>query len=179
VIDRELVQRHVEREKLAPKNIKLQLRRAVDAANVAGSDNSNGAAAQPIPIAATLDPPWTGPVPAALKGIVHVPAHSTPINPSRREALLIAIARARQWVDDVVQGRSATFAQIAHREGKAERHVWLLALLAFLSPRIVTAIIEGTGPADLTVTATARSLPHSWAEQQLRLTQQHRATFSR
>jgi hypothetical protein len=30
-----------------------------------------------------------------------VPAHNTPIKASRREALLIAIAKARQWIDDL------------------------------------------------------------------------------
>jgi hypothetical protein len=60
--------------------------------------------------------PWAGLLPAAVKGIVHVPAHATPIKPSRRETLLTAIGKARQWVDDVAQGRTATFAQIARRE---------------------------------------------------------------
>ena len=105
-------------------------------------------------------------MPAAVKGIVHVPAHNTPIKPARRETLLTAIAKARQWVDDMAQGRTATFAQIARREGKVERHVRLLAPLAFLSPRIVAAIIDGTAPADLTATSLARALPYSWAEQE-------------
>jgi site-specific DNA recombinase len=113
-------------------------------------------------------------MPANVKGIVHVPAHNTPIKPARRETLLTTIAKARQWVDDVAQGRTATFAQIARREGKVERHVRLLAPLAFLSPRIVAAIIDGTAPADLTVTTLARALPYSWAEQERRIgTQSH------
>src|SRR5437016_14310618 len=37
---------------------------------------------------------WSSPVPATVKGIIHVPAHNTPIKPSRRDALLIAIAKA-------------------------------------------------------------------------------------
>jgi hypothetical protein len=118
---------------------------------------------------ATITIPWTGPMPAAVKGIVHVPIHNTPIKPSRRETLLTAIAKARQWVDDLAHGRTATFAQIARREAKVERHVRLLAPLAFLSPRIVAAIIHGTAPADLTATSLARALPHSWAEQESRL----------
>ena len=107
-------------------------------------------------------------MPAAVKGIVHVPAHNTPIKPSRRETLLTAIAKARQWVDDLAQGRTTTFAQIARLEGKVERHVRLLAPLAFLSPRIVAAIIDGTAPANLTATSLARALPYSWAEQESR-----------
>jgi site-specific DNA recombinase len=49
-----------------------------------------------------------------------------------------------------------------------ERHIRLLAPLAFLSPRIITAIIDGTAPADLTVTGLAKALPDSWAEQERR-----------
>jgi hypothetical protein len=91
------------------------------------------------------------------------------MQPSRREALLIAIAKARKWVDDLAHGRTASFAAIARREGKVERHVQLLAPLAFLSPRIVSALLDGTAPADLTLTALARALPYSWAEQERRL----------
>jgi hypothetical protein len=77
--------------------------------------------------------PWTSPVPATVKGIIHVPAHNTPMKPSRREALLIAITMARKWVDDLAHGRAASFAAIARRE--VERHIRLLAPLAFVSPR--------------------------------------------
>ena len=113
--------------------------------------------------------PWTGPVPAALKGIVHVPAHNTPMQPSRREVLLIAIAEARQWVEDIAQGRVASFAEIARRQGKVERHIRLLAPLAFLSPRLVSALLDGTAPGKWTVTRLAHALPWSWAEQEARL----------
>jgi hypothetical protein len=46
----------------------------------------------------------------------------------------------------LAHGRAASFAAIARREGKAERHVRLLAPLAFVSPRIVAAIPDGTAP---------------------------------
>src|SRR5215204_4001919 len=91
------------------------------------------------------------------------------MKPSRRDALLIAIAKARQWVDDLAHGRAASFAAIARREGKVERHVRLLAPLAFVSPRIVSALLDGTAPADLTPATLARALPSSWAEQEQRL----------
>jgi site-specific DNA recombinase len=168
--NRELIERHVERITLTPKHITLQMRPgsdAADAVTVAADTDPNAIEHWRV---ATITIPWTGPLPAAVKGIVHVPAHNTPIKPSRRETLLTAIAKARQWVDDLAQGRSATFAQIARREGKVERHVRLLAPLAFLSPRIVAAIIDGTAPADLTATSLARALPYSWAEQERRLT---------
>ncbi len=37
------------------------------------------------PRVTTITIPWTGPVSAAVKGIIHVPAHSTPMKPSRRD----------------------------------------------------------------------------------------------
>jgi hypothetical protein len=72
---------------------------------------------------------------APVKGIVHVPAYNTPMKPGSRETLLIAVAKARNWVKDIERGRS--FAEIAAREGKAERHFRSLARLAFrcCSPR--------------------------------------------
>jgi site-specific DNA recombinase len=83
-----------------------------------------------------------------------------------REALLAAIAKARGWIDDIRLGRIGSFAEIAEREVQGERHVRLLAPLAFLSPRIIAAIVDGTAPMDLTVTGLAKALPYSWGEQE-------------
>jgi len=90
------------------------------------------------------------------------------MKPSRREALLTAIAKARKWVDDVMHGH-ASLAAIARREGMVERHVRLLLPLALVSPRIVSALLDGTAPADLTVATLARKLPYSWTEQERRV----------
>ena len=38
--------------------------------------------------------------------------------------------------------------------------------LAFVSPRIVEAIANGSAPADLTVTSLTSALPHSWTSQE-------------
>jgi len=70
---------------------------------------------------------------------------------------------------DLAHGRVASFAAIARREGKAERHIRLLAPLAFLSPRIVSALLDGAVPADLTLTQLASGLPYSWIEQEGRI----------
>jgi site-specific DNA recombinase len=168
--DRELVERHVERVKLSRKHIQLQLRQIGDAAVQADADED---ASRPVSEQrhGTVDVtiPWTSTVQAGAKGIIHVPAYNTTMRPSRRDALLMAIAKARNWIDDLAHGRAASFAAIARREGKVERHVRLLAPLAFVSPRIVSALLEGTAPADLTITALARALPWSWAEQERRL----------
>jgi hypothetical protein len=54
---------------------------------------------------------------------------------------------------------------LAPRRGKVERHIRLLAPLAFVSPKIVSSIIDGSAPADLTVTSLAKTHAYSWAEQ--------------
>jgi hypothetical protein len=98
----------------------------------------------------------------AEKGVVHAPADRPAIAPDTRDALLEAIAKARAWIDDLVTGQANSLTEIAQREGKVERHILYLAPLAFVSPRLVSAIIEGSVPAGLTVTELASALSHSW-----------------
>jgi site-specific DNA recombinase len=166
--DRDLLERRLERVTLTPNHLELRLRQSVEAAQAHHPAN-DGSSAPPIANVTTITVPWTSPVPAAVKGVIRVPAHNTPMAPSRRDTLLIAIAKARQWMDDLAHARAASFAVIARREGKLERHIRLLVPLAFLSPRIVSGLLDGTAPAGLTITALARALPWSWAEQERRL----------
>lgn len=108
--------------------------------------------------------PWTTSNPKATKGIMHTPAGRSTMQPETREALLGAIAKARVWIDDLVTGRLRSLADI---EGKVERHVRLLAPLAFVSPQLVSAIAAGTAPASLKVTSFAEALPCLWSQQGL------------
>jgi hypothetical protein len=68
---------------------------------------------------------------------------------ANRDALLATIARARRWVEDIRLGRVTSLAEIAQNESQGERYIRMLMALAFVSPRIIAAIIEGTVPADL------------------------------
>jgi site-specific DNA recombinase len=162
--DGDLLERHLDRVTLTPNHVELRLRQSREAAQA-----DNDSSAPRIANFTTMTLPWTGPVPAAVKGIIHVPAHNTPIRPSRRDILLMAIAKARNWIEELADGQLGSFAVLARREGKLERHIRLLLPLAFLSPRIVSGLLDGTAPAGLTITALARMLPWSWAEQERRL----------
>jgi site-specific DNA recombinase len=162
--DGDLFERHLERVTLTPNHVELRLRQSREAAQA-----DNDSSAPRIANVTTMTIPWTSPVPAAVKGIIHVPAHNTPIRPSRRDTLLMGIAKARNWVDELADGQLGSFAVLARREGKLERHIRLVLPLAFLSPRIVSGLLDGTAPAGLTITALARMLPWSWAEQERRL----------
>jgi site-specific DNA recombinase len=164
--DRELIERHLLRATLSMTAITLHLRQDIADSEASGpQDLSAVGSLGAAPTTVTI--PWTVPAAAPVKGIVHVPAHNTPMKPGGRETLLMAIAKARKWVKDVERGR--TFADIAAGEGKAERHIRHLARLAFVSPRIIAAIIDGTAPAGITTTTLVAGLSHSWAEQEQRI----------
>ena len=165
--DRDLVERYVVRVVVNASAIEVQVV-APTAQPVTESDQHGDGmdrdADNPGPITITL--PWVSKNFTAVKGVIHAPADDLTLNTERREALLRAISKARCWIDDLVTGHGSSFAEIAARERKVERLIRMRATLAFTSPRIVTAIIDGSAPADLTVTRLATSLPLSWAEQE-------------
>jgi len=82
--------------------------------------------------------------------------------------LLKAIARGRQWADDLLAGRVESVAAIAKREGVLPNYVRRLTRLAFLAPRIVEAIAAGHQPPELTAKALTEriELPLIWTEQE-------------
>ena len=158
--ERDLIEHHVDRV-----IIKLQ------AVEVHMTSNGSTERAQPGTDEPALPPtplmlPWAAPSFLAVKGIAHEPAAKPVMKPESRDALLAAIARARGWIEDLRLGRAASLAQIAERECLGERHVRLLAPLAFVAPRVLAAITDGNAPADLTITGLAKALSCSWAEQQ-------------
>ena len=83
-------------------------------------------------------------------------------------ALIKAIARGRQWSDDLLAGRVESVAAIAKREGVLPNYVRRLTRLAFLAPRIVEAIAAGHQPPELTAKALTEriELPLLWSEQE-------------
>jgi site-specific DNA recombinase len=63
-------------------------------------------------------------------------------------------------------GRVRSLEELATRDGITRRYIRRLIDLAFLSPRIVDAILEGRQPVTLTATrVTELDLPLDWAEQ--------------
>ena len=80
--DRDLLERHLERVTLTPNHLELRLRQIIDPAQA--RDPANTSAGRPIVSITTMAVPWTSPIPATVKGIIHVPAHNTPIKAGRR-----------------------------------------------------------------------------------------------
>jgi site-specific DNA recombinase len=151
ITDRELVERLVDRIIITSQMIEIQLRQ-----------EEAGTSKRAIP--AVLKVRWKGPEVPNAKGILHSPLAGPPMIARKRDVLLTAIAKARAWIADLAGGRAASVAEIAKREGKVERHIRLLAPLAFVSPQFVSGIIDGHVPS-VAVTALAKHVSWSWAQQ--------------
>ena len=67
----------------------------------------------------------------------------------RDEPLVKALARAYTWFEDLRLQRSKDVSELAARERLPRSYVQAHLPLAFLAPRIVTAILEGRQPTDL------------------------------
>jgi len=82
-------------------------------------------------------------------------------------ALLKAVARSRVWFEELASGRVRSLADIARREGIAQRYVERLSRLAFAAPRIVEAICQGRQPAELNAQTLLNriDLPLEWSAQ--------------
>src|SRR6202163_1625473 len=82
----------------------------------------------------------------------------------RRARLVSAIARGRQWLDDVVSGRVTTVAQLCAREKCSARQMNMTISLAFLAPNLVKAAVEGRLPRGIGI-ERLRDPPTEWSRQ--------------
>ena len=96
-----------------------------------------------------------------------LPGLDQPTHSARRDpALIKAIARGRAWVDELISGRVPSLEALAKRDGITRRYIRRLVGLAFLSPELVEAILQGRQPIELTATRlTELGLPLDWSEQ--------------
>ncbi len=87
--------------------------------------------------------------------------------PQRDPDLIALIADARRWMEDLINGRAASVAEITEREQLRPGNVSRVLPLAWLAPDIAAAILEGRQPVDLT-TQKLRELPRlplEWGQQ--------------
>jgi site-specific DNA recombinase len=87
-----------------------------------------------------------------------------PIRADARARVVAALARARQWLDEILSGTANSIEEIAKREGCSPRKVNMRLSLAFLAPEIVKAAIEGRLPRGVGISRLS-DLPASWGEQ--------------
>lgn len=83
---------------------------------------------------------------------------------AKDDILIANIARAEQWRTALCNGDD--LATIAARDGITEKYLGQMLCFAFLSPKLVRAILEGRQPSALTTNWLRRhGLPLSWADQ--------------
>jgi site-specific DNA recombinase len=123
------------------------------------SDNSNDR---------SISIPWQKPPSKRARQIL-LPSNKSrneirPQHFERRAQLVSAVARGRQWLNDVVTGRMTTVAELCARENCSTRQVNMTISLAFLAPNLVEAAIEGRLPRGIGI-ERLRDLPSEWSQQ--------------
>jgi site-specific DNA recombinase len=116
----------------------------------------------------SLTIPWQKPPSKSSRRIL-LPHHASrrdvqPEQFERRARLVSAIAKGRQWLDDVVSGRVTTVQEICVREKCSVRQVNMAISLAFLAPNLVKAAVEGRLPRGIGV-ERLRDPPTEWSRQ--------------
>ena len=75
--------------------------------------------------------------------------------------------RGGAWFEELVSGRARSLQELAKRDGISRRYIRRLIGLAFLSPQLIEAILQGRQPVALTATRLIElDLPLDWTEQQ-------------
>jgi len=95
-------------------------------------------------------------------------ADARPIRSETRATLIAAIARGRRWLDEIVTTPGTTAETIAEREGCSPRKVNMTISLAFLSPALVKAALDGRLPRGIGATRLCDMAPE-WSRQHLAL----------
>lgn len=151
--DRELIEAHVGR---------IVVREGAIEVDLAGGED-------------LLQLPWTRPAPRRKRQVIASDTQAgqpRPIRAEARERLVRAIATARAWLAEILDGSVEGTATIAERERLSERSVRMTLGLAFLSPEMVRAAIEGTLPRGVGLSSMV-DLPTLWSEQ-VQATAEHR-----
>ena len=90
----------------------------------------------------------------------------TPVKPVKDD-LLALLADAHSALELVQSNPELSLHQIGKREGRCRTHLARLLRLAWLSPRVVEAIVEGSQPRNINrQLLLAANLPIEWAEQE-------------
>jgi site-specific DNA recombinase len=82
------------------------------------------------------------------------------------ESLVQAIVRAHTWKQSLLSGTQGSVEKLAETEGLHPKVVRQALRLAFLSPDVTSAVLEGKQPAGLSLARIPTLLPLSWAQHQ-------------
>jgi hypothetical protein len=156
-----IIRNHIARVEVGLNTLKVELSANADQLKTKGKSRN----AQ----SSVLIIPWSKPPSKVAREIIP-PARSSrrvdkrPIRSETRAKLVQAIAQGRYWVEELISGSVTSTQQIAAREKCTLRQVNLIISLAFLSPTLVKAAVDGHLPRGVGI-STIRDLPELWAAQ--------------
>jgi hypothetical protein len=153
--DRDLITTHVARVDVQAEKLAIKLVRKINQRANRKTDN------------ATFYIPWEKNALRRRRDIIAPVSAGQDIRPIRSEtrvALVTSIASGRHWLDQIVTGTVADVEQIATREKCSVRQVNMTISLAFLSPTLVKAAIDGRLPRGIGI-ARLRDAPAEWSRQ--------------
>jgi site-specific DNA recombinase len=112
--------------------------------------------------------PWTPPSPYRRREIIQgegeQPSAMRPMKTKARAILIEALRDAHRWLDELMTNSNQTTEALAAREGKTERSIRMTLSLAFLSPALAQAAIDGRLPRGFGV-KRLMDLPMAWSDQ--------------
>ena len=155
VTDYDLINTNVGRVEVQAAQIVIKLARKGDRTTDRKSNN------------AILYVPWKKTNLKRRREIIAPAASNQDVRPIRSEtrlALVTSIACGRRWLDEIITGAAADVEQIAAREKCSVRQVNMTISLAFLSPTLVKAAIDGRLPRGIGI-ARLRDAPAEWSKQ--------------
>jgi site-specific DNA recombinase len=152
---RTLVREHIERVVLDRREVRV-IRR------VAGGATRSGEVGEPDDTMNVYRAQLPAPQPRAHKEIV-IPGEPGPRRVNH--GLILAIARAKRWMQGLCDGTCNDTNEIARHFKLNDAHVRRLLRFGYLAPDIVEAIVEGRQPRALTVRRLLHGMPCAWADQ--------------
>ena len=112
--------------------------------------------------------PWTPPSPHRRREIIQGegerPCAMGPMRTEARALVIDALRDAHRWLNELITSPNQTIESLAAREGKTERWIRRTISLAFLSPALVKAAIDGRLPRGFGV-KRLMDLPMDWTDQ--------------
>jgi hypothetical protein len=94
-----------------------------------------------------------------------LPPDSAHAKPHPVPSLVRAVARAHDWLAQIMRGAVANQRAIAAETGLNERYISRILPLAFLAPDLTETILEGTQSSTLDLARCLKPLPANWKEQ--------------
>jgi hypothetical protein len=116
--------------------------------------------------------PWTPPSPYRRRQIIHSEGDrlsaTRPMKAKARAILIDALRDAHRWLDELTTNSNQSVESLAAREGRTERSIRMTLSLAFLSPALAQAAVDGRLPWGFGV-KRLMDLPLIWPDQWMAL----------